>query len=65
MEPKQKWYNQNMNITKETLINSIAQEINENIVVDLTSYGFSRNEAIKMVNEFDSSSSFISEESAF
>jgi hypothetical protein len=54
-----------MNITQQTLINSITHEVNEEVITDLVNYGFDRDEAIKLVNEFDSSNSFISEVSAF
>jgi hypothetical protein len=41
--------------TLTTIINSMSQTINENVIDDLTKVGFSHPEAVKMVveNDFD------------
>lgn len=41
-----------MNTTLDTLINTINMEINENVIERLSTYGYSQEEATKLVNEY-------------
>jgi hypothetical protein len=49
---KQKDKINTMNTTLNTLINTINMEINENVIKGLGSFGYSHEEATKLVNEY-------------
>lgn len=49
---KQKDNIHTMNNTLNTLINTINMEINENVIEGLSSFGYSHDEATKLVNEY-------------
>ena len=55
MPPRQKGDRIPVMNTLNTIINSMSQTINENVIDDLSTIGFSHQEAVKMVieNDFD------------
>ena len=55
MPPRQKGDRIPVMNTLNTIINSMSQTINENVIDDLSKIGFSHQEAVKMVieNDFD------------
>ena len=50
--PKKESIIQNMNKTLETLISNTITEMNEGIIDDLTTFGYTHQEATKVVSEF-------------
>jgi len=50
--PKKESRINTMNTTLNTLINTINMEISENVIDGISSLGYSRDEAVKLVNEY-------------